>query len=340
MAFRIRPYGSSGGFDGEDKQEVHMAFGYKKWLAQRMEELQQGSEVIQTAKGPVELERRGSASYVLFFHGGSSGYDTSFLNDHLVEAGFGCLSPSRPGHLRTPLSTGRTHAEQADAMAALLDEIRVEQVAVHGVSAGGPHAIQFAARHGDRTRALLLTSAITTVYPYDFPVWGRVAVGSNVGSWLTLWVSEKFPKMLLREALKLTSTYSDEERNRMVDRILSTPKWIEFFRMLTKSSTPAALLKDGFYNDLEQYEEINKNGLPLEQIKCPTLIVHGTADGDVKFIHAETAHRLIQNAELHRMEGAFHLVWLSDLAEEMLHAQVEFLRAHFIRPTAEGYDPA
>ena len=106
--------------------------------------------------------------------------------------------------------------------------------------------------------------------------------------------------------------------------------------MLTISSTPAGLLKNGFYNDLEQYEEIEKNGLPLERINCPTLIVHGTADGDVKFIHAETAHRLIQNAELYRMEDAFHIVWFSDLAEEMFHTQVEFLKTHFIRQTEEG----
>ena len=176
-----------------------MAFGYRKWLTKRIEELNQGADVIQTKNGPVELERRGAAPYVLFFHSESSGYDSSFLNDHLVEAGLGCLSPSRPGHLRTPLSTGRIHAEQADAMAALLDAIGVEQVAVHGVSAGGPSAIQFAARHPDRTSALLLTSAITTDYPYDFPVWGRVAVGSNVGSWLTLLFSEKFPKIMLGE---------------------------------------------------------------------------------------------------------------------------------------------
>ena len=313
-----------------------MVTGYRKWLDKRIEELNQGAEVVQTESGFVEYERRGAAPYVLFFHGESSGYDSSFVNDHLVEAGFGCLSPSRPGHFRTPLSTGRTYSEQVDAMAALLDVIGVEQVALHGVSAGGPLAIHFVARHPDRTGALLLTSAITTVYPYDFPLWGRVVVGSNVGSWLTLLLSEKFPKILLGEALKIASTYTNDERNRMVDRILNTPSWIEFFRKAMISSTPAGLLKSGFYNDLEQYKDIEKNGLPLEQINCPTLIVHGTADGDVKFIHAEMAHRRIPNAELHRMEGAYHLVWLSDLAEEMLHTQVEFLKAHFIRPKSEG----
>lgn len=312
-----------------------MAFGYKKWLAQRIAQLEQGAEVVETAKGPVEVQRRGSAPYVLYFHGGSGGYDTSFVNDHLLEAGFGCLSPSRPGHLRTPLSTGRTHAEQADAMAALLDAIEVEQVAVHGVSAGGPAAIQFAARHPDRTRGLLLTSAISTDYPYDFPLWGRVAVGSNLGSWLTLRMFEKFPKVLLGQALALTSTYSAHERKRMVEKILSTPEWLEFIRKITVSSTPARLLKDGFFNDLEQYKEIDKNGLPLEQIRCPTLITHGTADGDVKFVHAETSHRRIPNAELHKMEGAYHIVWHSELADEMVRAQIEFLKTHLGEPAAE-----
>jgi len=312
-----------------------MAFGYKKWLAQRIAELEQGAEVVETARGPVEYQRRGSAPYVLFFHGGSGGYDTSFLNDHLVEAGFGCLSPSRPGHLRTPLSTGRTHAEQADAMAALLDAIEVEQVAVHGVSAGGPAAIQFAARHPERTRGLLLTSAISTVYPYDFPLWGRVAVGSNLGSWLTLRMFERFPKLLLTQALELVSTYSADERKRLAEKIISTPKWFGMFRRMTVSSTPAGLLKDGFFNDLEQYKEIEKNGLPLEQIRCPTLIIHGTADGDVKFVHAETSHRRIPNGELRKMEGVCHLVWLSELADEMYRAQIEFLKTHLGDPAAE-----
>lgn len=49
--------------------------------------------------------------------------------------------------------------------AALLDILGVERVAVIGISAGGPGAVQFAARHADRVDALVLLSAISRVGP-------------------------------------------------------------------------------------------------------------------------------------------------------------------------------
>ena len=43
----------------------------------------------------------------------------------------------------------------------------------------------------------------------------------------------------------------------------------------------------------------------------------------------EGANRSIPNAEFHRMEGAWHLLWVDDGAEEMVQTQVEFAKAHF-----------
>jgi pimeloyl-ACP methyl ester carboxylesterase len=45
---------------------------------------------------------------------------------------------------------------QADAHAALLDALGIEQAAVLGASAGAPSAMQFALRHAERCRALVL----------------------------------------------------------------------------------------------------------------------------------------------------------------------------------------
>ena len=67
----------------------------------------------------------------------------------------------------------------------------------------------------------------------------------------------------------------------------------------------------------------------MEDIWYPTLIAHRTADGDVPFSHAEAAYRSIPNAQLHRMEGAWHLLWVDEGAEEMLQTEVEFAKAHF-----------
>ena len=95
---------------------------------------------------------------------------------------------------------------------------------------------------------------------------------------------------------------------------------------LAASGTPMEPRMAGYENDFRQIEAIDK--LPLEDIRCPTLICHGTADGDVPFSHAENAFRAIPNAQLHRMEAAWHLVWMDERADEMLQTQVEFAKEH------------
>lgn len=103
------------------------------------------------------------------------------------------------------------------------------------------------------------------------------------------------------------------------------PEWFDIFRKLVHSSASVAPRKDGFFNDLKQFDEIKNNPLPLDEISCPTFIVHGTADNAVKFIHAETAHRLIPQSELYAMEGAYHIVLLNKQAPKMFKKQVEFI---------------
>jgi len=103
------------------------------------------------------------------------GYDQgASLGEPFVEAGMGSIAISRPGYLRTPISVGRTAEQQADAIAALLDALALEQVAAHGISGGGPAAIHFAARHPDRITALLLTCAVSVGYPIIIPGWSKM----------------------------------------------------------------------------------------------------------------------------------------------------------------------
>ena len=102
---------------------------------------------------------------VLHFHGGNVGHNGWFFLAHLVGSGYRLLTPDRPGYLGTPLGGNGSSEAQADVAAALLDALEVERVAVVGISAGGPAAIQFAARHPERTRALVLLSAVSRRTP-------------------------------------------------------------------------------------------------------------------------------------------------------------------------------
>ena len=115
-------------------------------------ELAAVSSVVETSSGPMEYRAGGAGERVLLFvHGTPGGHDQGGAAGELAAAnGWRFLAPSRPGYLRTPLATGRTPVEQADAYAALLDALDIRRVAILGVSGGGPSALEFAARHPER----------------------------------------------------------------------------------------------------------------------------------------------------------------------------------------------
>ena len=301
-------------------------FGTRKWREGLVRELSRGSELAETARGPMEYRKEGEAPFLLCVHGGPGGYDQG----KLVGAGFadfGTISVSRPGYLRTPLATGRTFEEQADALAALLDTLGIDRVAVYGASAGGPPSIHFAGRHPDRVAALLLTCAVTTVYPVHVPAWARAMIFSDTGSRLQGWVFDRFPRTALKQLLAESSTFDPAEKEAEARRILNDPAHFEFARVLQQSLAPYGARRAGLENDLVQFARI-EGPLPLEKIRCPTLICHGRCDGDVDYEHAETAHRLIPDSTLHTLERGSHIVWFSEGAEEMLRVQREFLREH------------
>lgn len=261
-------------------------------------------------------------------HGTPGGYDQSLaLGSPFLAAGMGSICVSRPGYLRTPIEAGRTPAQQADAFAGLLDTLEIERVAVQGVSGGGPSAIEFVTRHPERISVLFLTCAVSGAYPIDIPAWSKVMM-SPLGMRLSTWMIRRFPRSTIRQLIAEESTYSAEQVNQVTDRIMSDPGLIEFLEGMTQSGTPWEDRQAGFDCDIEAIRHLEEQPLPLEQIKCPTLIVHGTADDDVPYSVALQAHERINDSQLHTMEDACHLLWIDPGAEVMQRRQVSFLQEH------------
>lgn len=130
---------------------------YRHDMGDRAKSLEAKSKIAQTAKGMIEYAREGSGPMALVIHGAGGGYDQGlYLAHEMLGSDYDVIAPSRFGYLRTPLPPDASHADQADAHAALLDTLHVEDAIVMGVSAGAPSAIEFAVRHPDRTRALIL----------------------------------------------------------------------------------------------------------------------------------------------------------------------------------------
>ena len=302
-----------------------MPFGLKTPGARMMETLNAASQVAETSSGPVEFARHGDPPYVLIFHGTPQGHNASFIGEPFEAEGFGTVTPSRPGYLRTPLETGRSFAEQADAAAALLDALEIDQVAAYGISGGGPSSIEFAARHPDRARCLILEVAISQQYTPEVSALTVSLAMSSAAFWIQGQLLRRFPRLAVSQMMKLESTLGKADIARITADIVATPEKLDVLRRLVDGPT-FKWLRTGFDNDMEQFAAIDR--LPLEEVRCPTLVVHGTHDGDVPFRHAEHSSHEIPEAELFAVEKGWHLLMLSDGDNAYLQAEIDFLKQH------------
>jgi pimeloyl-ACP methyl ester carboxylesterase len=286
-------------------------FAYLAYLRQRkeaLERLPRGSQVVETGRGPVEYAAAGEGPAVLVLHGGGGGYDQGAIFSW-PEWGLRFIVPSRPGYLRTPLWVGRTFEEQADALAAMLNVLEIDQVAVVGMSAGGPPAIHFALRHPERCRALVLLSAVNGPIP-DFPFsiqFVERAMPSDFVTWLLL--KTPLVKVLTGRMLDIGD---DLEKRALLQRVLD-------------STFPVSLRLAGAANDLRQMAALPP--LPLERIVVPALVIHGDSDALVPFAQGQRAAETIPGARFLALAGGDHLAFITHL-EQARPALRDFLLAH------------
>jgi len=303
------------------------------WKHDLKQELRAGSRVIKTAKGRIEWSLSGhEGPFVAGIHGGPGGYDQiAALYPALFDKGFRILAWSRPGYLRTPLKVGKTFGEQAGALAALMDALKIEKLAVMAFSAGGPVALEFALRYPERLTALILESAVSRCYvinPENVEenlLYSRLMFNDPV-VWICNLLAKHRSENLLKSVIEIESTLGEQQVEDLVSRIMNDPKKERILIGLIKSMSPASLRRLGLANDLEQLERLED--LQLERIRTPALIIHGIHDSDVPFSHAEFAAKSIPRAELLSIEDGFHVMSLCNCDNEVTEKKLEFLRKH------------
>ena len=193
-------------------------------------ELETNSEIIQTKRGPIEINKKGNAPYILCLHGSPGIHDgQSDYFHYLTAAGLGVIAPSRPGFGRTPLSSGKTSEEAADLMAALLDELNLEKVIVYGISGGGPTTLNFALRHPNRCAGCMTEVAVTGGYrtPKFEQLEGagtKWLVTSPFASRMMQMGVEKSPATVVGAALDESSLIRGPEKDALVREISNDPE--------------------------------------------------------------------------------------------------------------------
>ncbi len=285
--------------------------------------------IANTSEGPIEYTRLGNGPAALVCHGTSSNCFSTDLAGPLVEAGFRVLTPSRPGYGRTPLAAGRSAAQAAQALIALLDSLQIQTCSVVAISGGGPTGVALAAGFPQRVTRLVLAAAITR--PEDRPnepayqnqaafygpmhslMWGMLGLMSRLS-----------PRGMARQSMAIFSSHDPEDGlRRLSDADIQAIS--RFYQ--GRSSRRGAL------NDLTH--TVGKE--LLEAISQPTLVIHSREDKSVPFSHAEWSLEHIPQAELCESGCTGHFFWVGPDYPRISQRLVAFLQD---RDGKEGDSPA
>lgn len=273
-------------------------------------------DTVETAAGPVEAAICGPAGApaVLLIHGIPGSWRQCVpLAEDLADA-FRVILPSRPGYGWTPITTGRSYDEQADASAALLDAFGVEDAAVLGISGGGPIAVALAARHHARVRALVMACAMA-------PHLTKVPLAMRLVR--VPWLAEFLgPRLRERDRRNAADPQAVEDALREgltaheYEQMKADPRIREDLVRHSTSHLEAPHGLVGLRNDLACVVEAQRNGPPdLGGVRCPTLLMYGDADAVIGPEHAEHYARAVPHAEFAVFDNSGHVFALTRRAE-------------------------
>ena len=275
---------------------------FDKDLARASARATQGSTLVATRCGPIEVQQAGTGVPLLVVHGSGGGHDQGMaFAGGLVEHGISVIAMSRFGYLRTPMPADASAAAQADAHVCLLDALGIRRAAVMGGSAGAPSALQMAIRHPERVSALILVVPLAFKPPSQpdsappLPAWVENTMMRMLGSDFLFWAAlhvarDAMTKVVLATPPELLTSASAQERarvNAMLDHIL-----------------PVSARAEGLRSDTAVGKHLAS--LPLETIHAPTLIVSARDDRYGTYASAQYTASRIAGAKFIGFEQGGH----------------------------------
>ena len=277
---------------------------YRRDLALAAARAAQGSTVLETRCGPIEVQQAGDGAPLLMIHGSGGGHDQGMdWARPLAQQGVRVIAMSRFGYLRTPRPAEASPEAQADAHVCLLDELGIGKAAVMGVSAGAASALQTAIRHPERVSALVLVVPIA---------WkpGSVAdsappVSDEKDEWLLRLLGSDF---LYWSGLQLA-------RDQVFRHVLATPPELihaaspaEKARLnaMAEHVLPVSARAIGLRDDTRLGKRLRSAA--LEAVRAPTLVVSARDDGFGTYAGAEYTASRITGARFVGFDSGGHLL--------------------------------
>jgi 2-hydroxy-6-oxonona-2,4-dienedioate hydrolase len=234
----------------------------------------QGSALIATRCGPIEVQQAGAGVPLLVVHGSGGGHDQGMaFAGGLAQHGIRVIAMSRFGYLRTPMPADASAAAQADAHVCLLDALGIRRAAVMGGSAGAPSALHMAIRHPERVSALILLVPLAYLPPTQgdsappMPAWVEHMVMRMLGSDFLFWAAlhlapEQVIKLVLATPPAVLATASPQEGARV--------------QAMLANILPVSARAAGLRSDSDVGKHLTAS--PLQAVRAPTLIVSARDD--------------------------------------------------------------
>jgi pimeloyl-ACP methyl ester carboxylesterase len=246
--------------------------------------------VVWTRWGAVEYAERGSGDPALVVHGIFHNCVGGLLSVRdLADRRF--IAASRFGYLGSSMPPGATPADQADALAALLDALHIDRIDVIGESAGATSALQLALRHPGRVKhlALLVGNLPESPTAVVQPSWAKL-FNRQLPLW-TLWTCA--PSIMVRLVAGVPKGFA---MTRDDVRFVA-----EFIDSLFPVS-PAGVDFDAFVSNADV------NHYDLTAIGVPTLIVHTKDDQIASHDASRRAAERIPGARFVSLDSGGHLM--------------------------------
>ena len=246
--------------------------------------------VISTRWGAVEYAERGSGAPVLVVHGiFQNCVGGLFSVRDFSDRRF--IAPSRFGYLGSSMPLDATPAHQADALAALLDALGIDQIDVIGESAGATSALQLALRHPERVKHLAVLVGNLPGSPTAIvqPSWTK-RVNRQFVMWALRALAPSTMARLVAAVPKGFAMSSDDVRyvNEFIDSLFPmSPEGYNFDLFVSNA-------------DVTDYN--------LEAISVPTLIAHTKDDQLASHEASQRAAERIPGARFVSLESGGHLM--------------------------------
>jgi pimeloyl-ACP methyl ester carboxylesterase len=250
-------------------------------------------QVVRHAAGRVLLIQEGGdeTGQPVLVHAGTPS-SRRLYGPHLVDAatrGIRLISYDRPGYGGSTASPGRTIADCAADVLAIIDALGIERIAVWGISGGAPHALACASLLPDRVVAVV---SFASPAPFDATGldWFADQGQDNLDDWKLMLSDPDAARVKLasdREALLAPDPVDEAEMYPTLfsatDVAALTAELADYYTTRTRDSLASGI--EGWWED--SHAMLTPWGFDPGEISVPVMLWHGRQDRFVPIQHGE-----------------------------------------------------